>query len=49
MIGNKIANENTKITQQNISERVESETETSKERYMSPEKRQKVINDLRWV
>ena len=47
MIGNKIANENTKITQQNISERVESETETPKERYMSPEKRQKVINDLR--
>ena len=51
MIGNKIADKITKISkdlQQNNSETItnEHDQEIPKERYMSPEKRQKIIDDL---
>ena len=50
MIGNKIANKIPKVSRNstwNISETVESETEISKERYISPEKGKKIVDDLR--
>ena len=57
MIGNKIADKITKVSRtspQNTPETVESETEKigfdreiPKQRYISPEKRQKPIDDLR--
>ena len=43
MISNKIVS---KKSPQNISETAESETEISKERHISPEKRQKTIDGL---
>ena len=52
MTGNKIANQITKIakkSQQNISETVtnEHDKEIPEERYVSPEERQKIIDELR--
>ena len=52
MIGNKIVNKITKVSknsQQNNSEVVinENEKEIPKERYISPEKRQEIIDELR--
>ena len=52
LIGNKIANKITKIlktSQQNNSETItnEHDKEIPKERYISPEQRQKIIDDLR--
>ena len=52
MIGNKIANRITKVSknsQQNNSETVtnENDKEIPKERYISPEKRQEIIDALR--
>ena len=52
MIGNEIANKITLVSkslQQNNSEAVkdENDQEISKERYISPEERQKIINELR--
>ena len=47
LIVNKIANEISKVSRnspQNNSETVEIETEIPKERYVSPEKRQKIIS-----
>ena len=54
LIGNKIANKITKISktsQQNNSETVSNEhdKEITKERYISPEERQKIIDDLRLI
>ena len=54
MIGNKIANRITKVSknsQQNNSETVtnENDKEIPKERYISPEERQKIIDDLRLI
>ena len=54
MVGNKIANKITKISktsQQNNSETVtnENDKEIPKERYKSPEERQKIIDDLRLI
>ena len=54
MIGNKIADKITKVlrnSQQNNSEKVtnENDKEISKERYISSEKREKVINNLRLI
>ena len=54
LLGNKIAERITKISkklQQNNSEAVttEHDKEIPKERYMSPEERQKTINDLRLI
>ena len=56
MIGNKIADKNTKVSRilpQNNSETITNETqnikhdkEMPKERYISPEERQKIIDDL---
>ena len=53
MIGNKIAHRTTKVFRnipQNNSETItnEHDKEIPKGRYISPEERQKVINDLRW-
>ena len=52
LIGNKFADKITKISknlQQNISETItnEHDKEIRKERYISPEERQKIIDDLR--
>ena len=49
LIGNKIADQITKssITSQNVLKTDENETETPNERYVSPEKRQQIIEDLR--
>ena len=54
MIGNKIADriaKVSKILQQNYSETVtnEHDKEIPKERYISPEERQKIIDDLRLI
>ena len=54
LIGNKIANRITKVSkniQQNNSETVTNanDTEIPKERYISPEERQKIIDDLRLI
>ena len=54
LIGNKIANRITKVSkhsQQNNSERVtyEHDQEIPKERYISPEERQKIIDDMRLI
>ena len=54
LIGNKIPNKITKtsrISQQNNSEAVtkEHDKEIPKERYVSPEERQKIIDDLRLI
>ena len=52
MIGNKIASKIPKVSRnstRNISETVESETEISKERYISPEKGKKIVDDLRLI
>ena len=54
LIGNKIAKRNTeasKILQQKNSETVtnEHDQETPKERYISPEKRQKITDNLRLI
>ena len=49
LIGNKIANKIAKVSRnspQNFLKKFESETEIPKERYISPEKRQKIKNDL---
>ena len=48
-IGNKIANKITKKSPQNTSETVESETKIRKEKYMSPEKRKQIIDELRLI
>ena len=53
MIGNKIADRITKVSkssQQNNSETVshEHDKEIPKERYISPDKRQEIIDELRW-
>ena len=54
MIGNKIVNKITKVSknsQQSNSEVVtnENEKEIPKERYISPEKRQEIIDELRLI
>ena len=51
MIGNKIANKITalKKSPQNTSEALESETELPKERNISPEERQQIIDELRLI
>ena len=54
LIGNKIAEKFTKVSrnsQQNNSETVSNENnkEIPKERYISPEKRQEIIDDLRLI
>ena len=52
LIGNKITNKITKFSKkspQNTSETVKRETEIPRERYISPEERQKVINELRSI
>ena len=52
LIGSKIDNKITKASRnlpQNTSETIESETEIRRERCISPEKRQKIIGDLRLV
>ena len=49
MIGNKNANKITKKSPQNTSEMVDSETEIPTERYISPEERQKIIDELRVI
>ena len=52
LIGNEIANKITKISKtspQNPSEIVESETKIANKRYVSPEKIQKNIDDLRLI
>ena len=59
MIGNKISDKNTKVSRsspQNSPEKIEIETESMvfdreipKERYISPEKGQQIINDLRLI
>ena len=54
LIGNKIAEKITKVSktsQQNNSETVtnEHDKEIPKERYISPEERQKIIDDLRLI
>ena len=47
LIGNKIAA--LKKSPQNTSEALESETELPKERYISPEERQQIIDELRLI
>ena len=47
--GNKIANKITKMSPQYTLEAVESETETLKERYISPEETQQIIDELRLI
>ena len=54
LIGNKIPNKITKISQsspQNNSKtiRIEHDKEVPKERYISPEERQKIVDDLRLI
>ena len=52
LIGNKIADKITKASKhlpQNTSEKIESEREITKKRYISSEKRQKIIDDLRLI
>ena len=52
VIGNNISNIITKVSrnlQHNTSRTVQSETEIPKERYISPEKKQKSIDDLRLI
>ena len=51
LIGNKIANKITalKKSPQNTSEALESETELPKERNISPEERQQIIDELRLI
>ena len=53
MIDNKIANEITKVSKNSSENNLETiikenDKEIPKERYMSPEKRQEIIDDLRW-
>ena len=38
-----------KNSSQSTSETVESKTKIPRERYISPEKRQKIIDELRWI
>ena len=47
MIGNKTADKITKRSSQNTSETVERKAGILKERYMSPEERQQIIDELR--
>ena len=55
MIGNKIADKITSVSKKYIKELTNDETEadverdTPKERYISPEERQKIIDELRLV
>ena len=49
LIGNKNANKITKKSPQNTSEMVDSETEIPTERYISPEERQKIIDELKVI
>ena len=51
LIGNKIANKITasKKSPQDTSETLKSETEISKDRYISPEERQQIIDELRLI
>ena len=52
LTGNKITNKITNVSRtspQISSAKVENETEIPKERYVSPEKRQKIIDDLRLI
>ena len=48
-IGNKISNKITKKSQQSTSETTERETEVPKERYISPEERQQITDELRLI
>ena len=48
LIGNMISNKITKTSPQNTSKTVESETKISKKRYISPEERQNIIDELRF-
>ena len=53
MIDNKIANEITKVSKNSSENNLETvinenDQEIPNERYMSPEKRQEIIGDLRW-
>ena len=53
MIDNKIANEITKVSKNSSENNLETiikenDKEIPTERYMSPEKRQEIIDDLRW-
>ena len=53
LIGNKIADKITNVSKKSSkelhSEKEEANNETPKERYISPEKRQKIIDELRLV
>ena len=49
MAGNKIANKPTKTYPHNTSVRVEIETEIPRERYISPEERQGIIDELELI
>ena len=52
MIGNTITNKIAKVSRtspQNTSEAVKSKTEIPRERYVSPKKSQKIIDDLRLI
>ena len=46
---NKVANDIPKKSPQNTSETVESETEMLKKRYVYPEERQQIIDELRLI
>ena len=46
-VGNKTANKITKVSKNLETVTNENNKETPKERYMSPEKKQEIINDLR--
>ena len=48
-IGNEIAKKITKKSPENTSETVESETEIPKERYISPEEREQINDELRLI
>ena len=48
-IGNKTADKTTKASKNNLEEEAKNEIEIPKERYISPEKRQQIIDELRLV
>ena len=49
LIGNKISNKTTAKSPQNTSETVNSETEIPIEKYISPEERLQIIDELRLI
>ena len=48
-IGIKIVNKITKVSKISPQNNSKNETEIIKERYISPEERQKIIDELRWI